>query len=212
MHSYHIQLIRNGVGDLHVCSTTVAGILITTPTEDSPNGHIALGLRGGANYPNTWHMIAGAAKYSAKLFEDNYYSIIDIFRSTELIEEIGIDPSLAIIKPCARLHDLGLAKPPGDINYFFTVETGVSKEELVSLWTKNSHEDKGEHQRIIFIPNDTESIVSFLKANYYGITENKRNRPDNERELLHPAALGLIAYTGISIELLEEIAANNSKH
>jgi len=216
-HSFHIQLLRSKnlsqdeASSLPIFghSVTVSGLLITTPSDDALQGKIALGVRGGSSFSNTIHMVAGAAKYSDSMLRENPPSLTDIFITTELKEESGFNAERSSVKTLARFVDAGLAPYPGDVNYCFLVETGLSKDELVRVWGENADADRDEHEKIVFINNDPESVREFLKSMFFGISENKMDRTRGQMELLYPASLALCAQVGISLHELGEIAENN---
>jgi hypothetical protein len=198
-HSYHVQLLRAGINPHNISPVSVSGLLVTPGTKKEPNGHLVLGLRGGSSFPNTYHLIAGAAK-----FEPNLTSLQEIFEQTELYEEVGLHEGTYAITPVARFVDSGLAKPPGDIHYFFEVKTSLLPHELEKTWNANNHPDKTEHNGLVFIPHTTEAIENFIRKNYKGISVNDRKRTPENAELLHPAALALIAYAGLDLKILKE--------
>ena len=209
-HSYHVQLRRKGIGTTDFSTISVSGLLMTEPTEEDPNGCVALGIRSGGRFPNTFNCIAGVAQFTDTLYE-NAYSIGDVFRETELFQETGLFFRPDQIHPCAYLSDMALMAPSTeDMYYFFTVITNLTKRQLDAAWMGNPHEDKNEHQGLIYIPNTPEDIRNFLRNAYFGITEHRNDRRDEERELLHPAALALAAYANVSIEELRELMLDTS--
>lgn len=185
-HSYETQLMRNGVR-ISIMNVSVGGIPITD------DGWIAVGLRGGASYPNTYHVTAGALGLTEKLVE-NRQKISDFFLEKELAPEFGVLPQdIKGIELGSRVEDLCLE---GAATYVFHVRLGMSFEELTKRHEQNKDEDKGEHTLLVGIRDSPAEIWSFIEKHYRGAVRNNPQRKDSEQYLLHPGALALVAYIG----------------
>ncbi len=195
-HSYETQLMRHGV-TLPIKNVSVAGLVLSAPNAESPNGKVMLGIRAGLSYPQTYHLFAGALQCLPELMGGRA-SIFDTFCNTEFQNELGM--TLADIAGAsfhARLYDTAIEN---GVYYLFKVQMGLSAEELTRRWEDNPHVDQGEHHRPIFVDAQREPILSFIREHYRGLVSDKPNRTASERCLLHPAALGLAALVGIDTE------------
>ncbi len=196
-HSLETQLTRAGF-DLSVKPSAVDGIILAKPDNESQKGYVTLGVRGGASYPNTYHLMATGALRASSRFKEGKENIYDLFRRDELLKELGdvADTKINRVIPFAKVKDYIINK--GGSTYLFIVETDLTKEEIRGVWEKNDSPDKKEFSEIFFIPANKNAINDFLNKNYRGIIENRYDRKDNERYLINPGAVDLCAFGGIS--------------
>jgi len=194
MHSFEIQLQRNGI-KVPVNGCSVDGIIITAPDSNSSNGYVAVGIRGGSSFPNTYHVVAAGGLKGTPELKRGEESIYDVFRRTELAAELGdfTDERIVQARPLARNVEHIINK--GGVTYLFKVRTNLSKEEIENFWV--TAKDKKEHTGIVFVPAHSDAVNDFIAQNYRGIVANKQDRPDSERYLLSPGALDLAAYAGM---------------
>lgn len=208
-HSYITQLKRKGLIESTMSTMSVSGLL-QTKVDDSGKSFIVLGVRAGLTLPNTFHLMPiGGAKFDER-FESGGFSFKDLLTETELLEEYGKINKETKITPLCRALDVALVKPPGDVNYCFSVKLDLTKEQVEKHWAKNTHEDAKEHSELVFIEDSRDSILGFIRDNYRGITKNDPNRSLENAELLHPAALALAAHAGISLEELKGVISRSS--
>ncbi len=177
-----------------------AGLIITAPTSEAPNGYIALGLRAGNVYPNTLHLIAGSLIFDPT---DSSESLQSLFYKSVLKRETQVNLNdIRETSLFARLIDRGLT--PGDILYAFRVILKLSKEDLQNTMGDNG--SSNQHTSFTFIRNDRDGILDALRKLYKGKTTNDRNRTIEQIEILHPAALALAAHCEIPVVELQKIA------
>ena len=194
-HSLETQLVRAGV-KLPIRSVSVGGIIETS------DGFIAIGLRGGASYSNTYHITAGALGMTSEI-KSGESSVYGFFNRSELLPEFGISPdkiSAATIH--ARIFDASIEHGP---IYVFLIKVSLTFDEVNALYGRNKDQDKGEHTRLVAIQANADAVMEFIRQNYRGMVANKDGREDNERYLLHPGALALLSYTQYSISELEKL-------
>lgn len=192
-HSYETQLIRSG-HQIPIKSVSVGGLIL------SSDGYLVIGLRGGDTWQNTYHINAGALQVTEGL-KTGKESIYDIFKKVELKPEFGIqDGDIKEATIHSRIMDYSIEQGP---MYIFLVKTNLSSEDLRERWNTNQDEDKKEHQEVVFIPANPRDVDEFIRKNYRGICENKIGRQDTERYLLHPGALSLASFSGMSLSKLK---------
>ncbi len=193
-HSYETQCIRNGF-KRSISSLSVAGIILSAPEGKSQERFIAIGIRGGKSYRNTYHINAGALGITPE-FARYEHSMYDVFKQLELVKEFGIQDR-DIDRACvhSRIMDYSIENGP---MYNFLVETNLTRNQIHEKWKTNFDPDKAEHQNILFIPANAGSIKNFVLHNYKGHCDSKMERTNDHRFLLHPGALALAAYSGMS--------------
>lgn len=207
-HSYITQLKRKGKIESPMATMSVSGLLQTKENDEGVS-HIVLGVRGGLSFPNTYHLIPiGGAKFDKNILSGPE-PFENLLRTTELVEEFGAISRSTSITPLCRALDLALIRSPGDVNYCYSVKLDLTKGQVEKHWRDNNHEDAKEHGELLFIENDKDAILKFIKDNYRGITKNEVSRPRDEAELLHPAMLVLIAHAGISLAEIKALLLNN---
>lgn len=185
-HSLETQLVRSGVAR-DICSVSVAGLIM------SADGMAVIGLRGGATYPNTYHVNAGALGITEGV-RNGSTGVYDFYREKELGKELGLtDGDISGAFMHARLYDTSIEN---GTMYVFLVRTGLTFRELESRYESNIDEDKGEHTRLVGVDASDTGIMGFIAAKYRGIVANKDGRGGNERFLLHPGAMALLSLTG----------------
>jgi len=186
-HSYETQLMREDVQIGGVQNVSVAGIAITT------DGWIAIGLRKGASYSNTYHINAGALGLTEGIM-DGSQSIYQFFLEKEQRAEFGTRmESIEKVELGSRVVDRVLDK---GTMYVFNVGVNVTFDELQKQYEGNMDEDKGEHTRLVAIRDSPEAIWKFVEQHYRGDVQSRDDRKDSERFLLHPGALALVAHIG----------------
>ncbi|MEW6036362.1 MAG: hypothetical protein AB1529_07145 [Candidatus Micrarchaeota archaeon] len=191
-HSIETQLVRSGV-DVGISSISIGGIVETS------DAFLAIGLRGGAAYPDTFHINAGALGLTAGIMSGEE-TIFGFYRSKELTAEFGLmEHDIRSVSLQARIMDRAIEDGP---MYVFHVQTGLTFEGLVGRYEANKDEDKGEHTRLVPLRRD--EIVEFIRMTYRGLVANKDKRREGERRLLHPGALALLSCTGHPLSVLED--------
>ncbi|MEK6979607.1 MAG: hypothetical protein AABW86_05265 [Candidatus Micrarchaeota archaeon] len=194
-HSYETQLVRSGI-QIGITSVSVGGIVRTV------DGFIVVGIRGGSSYPNTFHINAGALGLTRGII-DGSSSIYDFYLAKELEAELGIQQNEIYAATIhARIFDRIIENGP---MYIFYIRTRLSLQELQERHRREVGEDSGEHTRFIGLRNNKMVVWSFLAENYRGNVENRQERPDSERRLLHPGALALLSTTTFPILVLENL-------
>jgi len=192
-HSLETQLVRKGI-ELPITSVSVGGLIETS------DGFVVIGLRGGAAYPNTYHVNAGALRLTESL-KSGDSSIYDFYKKGELDAEFGLSESeIKKVSLLSRIFDYAIDKGP---MYVFLIKTELGFSDVESMYESNLDIDKGEHTRLIPIPCD--SLMGFIKEHYRGFLGNKEGRKDDERYLLHPGALALLSYAGYPLSELENL-------
>jgi len=195
-HSLETQLHRAGV-KMGILSVSVAGVIETA------DDYVVIGLRGGVNFPNTYHVNAGALGVTPDLIS-GAGSIYDFYKSQELKSEFGLDaPHICGAYLLSRIFDL--ASGGEGPHYVFHIATTLSLSELNVAYAVNQDEDKGEHTRLVGIKKDDASIMAFISSHYRGRVANRENRPNEARLLLPPGALALLSYTSLPLEVLEPL-------
>lgn len=197
-HSYETQIMRAGI-ERAVQNVSVAGVVLTAPDPITHQRKLALGLRGGKSYSNTFHCLAGALHMTEELRAGSS-SIFSVFVETELGPEMGLvrdDISKATL--CLRIYDRQIDQGP---SYVFLLETNLREDEISARWAANPNPDKAEHQELLFLPFNTKEVRAFISKYYRGAVTN-RPRGDNERYLLHPGALILAGLSGMAPEELQ---------
>jgi len=193
LHSLETQLARSGL-ELPIRSVSVAGIIETT------DGFLAIGLRGGVSFPNTYHVTAGSLGLTPGI-QDGTQSIYDFFKQKELLLEFGVPQenisSSRVISRVVNLH------PEVCPMYVFLINVGMPFVQLQGLYERNKDEDKGEHTRLVAIPK--RDVMAFIEQHYRGVAANKYDRTDSERVLLHHGALALLSYTDYPISELQKL-------
>ncbi|MDO8553565.1 MAG: hypothetical protein Q7S22_02055 [Candidatus Micrarchaeota archaeon] len=192
-HALETQLVRQGI-DVSIQSVSVSGIVETS------DGLVAIGLRGGAAYPNTYHVNAGALGLLPEIISGDI-SIYDFYKRNELLAEFGVkneDISSAVI--LSRIADFSIENGP---MYNFLVRVNLTFEQLQAKYEGNKDQDKGEHTRLVSISKG--KVMAFIEQHYKGVAANKYDRMDSERVLLHPGALALLSYTGEPLSKLERL-------
>ena len=188
-HSYETQLMRKGM-KIDVKNVSVGSIVI------SNDGWIAIGLRGGVSYSNTYHINAGALGLSQGIMSGQE-TIYDYFLRNELGREFGIGKGdIALAEVGSRVVDSVTDK---GTMYVFHVRTNLSFEEICARHENNKDPDKEEHTRLVRIEDNPEAVWDFVKENYRGSVGSRDGRRDSERFLLHPGALALAAYAKRSV-------------
>ena len=183
-HSYETQLMRAGV-EIDVRNISVGGIVIAN------DGWIAIGLRGGVSYSNTYHINAGALGLSPGIMNGTE-TICDFFLREELAKEFGIvQKDVSGVEAGSRVEDSVTDK---GTMYVFHVRAKLSFDEIRARHERNADQDKGEHTRLVKIQDSPEAVWDFVRENYRGSVKNRDGRRDSERFLLHPGALALAAY------------------
>ncbi len=185
-HSLETQLMRQGV-ERPVKNVSVGSLVLS-------DGKLILGLRGGASYPNTYHISAGALR-AEDSFKTGESSVYDMFVKHELTPELGLTPSDSDISLFSRIDDKVLDKGP---MYVFLVKPNLTYKQFFEKWVSNLSPDKKEHNHLIPINADSESVNTFIRTFYRGQVENSQSRSDNEKYLLHPGALALASFSGMS--------------
>ncbi|MBI2043882.1 hypothetical protein HYT24_00780 [Candidatus Pacearchaeota archaeon] len=193
-HSYEMHANREGfVVPARPVSTD--GIILTAPDSESDTGYVVLGLRGGGSYVNGIHTVAAGGLSVSKELKEGKETIQQAFERRELVPELGDRVNnVKSIRAIGRVEDWLLGM--GSCTYVFQVDTGLSGEEITASWV--TAKDAKEHSQLIFIKNNPRSIEEFVADNYKGMVENRTNRTPEERVLLHPGALGLALYSGMS--------------
>lgn len=192
-HSLETQLVRKGI-ELPIKSISVGGLIETN------DGFVVIGLRGGATYSNTYHINAGALRLTESL-KSGDSSIYDFYKKGELEAEFGLSESgIKEVNLLSRIFDFAIDNGP---MYVFIVKTELDFSQIEKLYEANIDIDKGEHTKLVSIPCD--SVMDFIKEHYRGLVENKDNRKDDERYLLHPGALALLSYTKYPLSELENL-------
>lgn len=195
-HSFETQLVRRGV-EMSVRSVSVEGIIETS------DGFIVIGLRGGATFPNTYHLItAGALNLSAGIIGGTS-TIYRTYSESELPEELGVTVAdVASATILSRIMDYAVEMGPA---YVFHVKMRLTLEELQKKFEANSAVDKAEHQCLVSMPANENGIMGFLQDHYKGLVANRQDRPDSERVLHHSGALALLSFTGLPVSELERM-------
>lgn len=191
-HSYETQLMREGFKRPAVRNVTVGGILLTAP-EDGRR-YIAVGVRGGSNHPGLYHITAGACNVTEP-FKTGMISVYDVFEKWDLKKEFGMgkdDVESATVQGRIydHVHDMGPF-------YIFLVRTRHSRAQLYAKWASNKDPDKAEHGGVVFPEATPEAVNDFISAHYRGFLVN-RVRGDHERYLMHPGALVLASFSGMT--------------
>ncbi|MBN2368049.1 hypothetical protein JXC34_03445, partial [Candidatus Woesearchaeota archaeon] len=200
-HSLETQLMRQGVSR-PVKNVSVGGIILTSPEKNAPKGYLVLGVRGGAAFPNTYHINAGALK-ATDGFKKGLSSVYDVFRTEELEREFGLSSDeLDYVHVHSRIYDPVIDKGP---MYVFCVQTNLIKDELYERWQNNLDPDKSEHDSPHFILAGKKSVADFVRQTYKGVVRNKQDRVDSERYLLSPGAFTLAAYAGKTTLFLKRL-------
>ena len=205
-HSYETQIVRRGAIrpglNLQVC-----GVVCTAPDEQFETGALIVGLRGGNNYPNTYHLPAGSLGYSDELKRGE--SIYQAYLKTELLPELGLtEQDVTSNRLLCRFLDQLVDKGVG---YTFAVTSNRTAAQVLERWSANPHEDKKEHTDLHFIPATRKGIMDFFSTFYSGAVQNDRGRPYEQRRLLHCGALPLAAWGGISTGELAEVAGRKGE-
>jgi len=191
-HSLETQLMREGV-EIPVQNVSVGSLVLI---ENS----LFLGLRGGASYPNTYHINAGALK-AEDSFKTGKSSVYDMFVKHELTPEFGLtQQDLQSTTLLSRIDDKVIDKGP---MYVFLVKPNLTEQQVYEKWSSNLDQDKAEHNQLVSIEANPDSVNTFIRATYKGQVEN-RSRSNNERLLLHPGALALASFSGMSPAELRE--------
>ena len=194
-HSFETQLLRAGI-PAKTKPVSTDGIIVTAPEDHAPKGYVIVGLRGGASFRNTYHLVAAGALDAPDRFKNGLVSVYDMFKEKEITPELGIGaPEITSAIVHARLTEHVISK--GGITYLFVVQTNLRKDELVDRWRNNRSPDKAEHLQLVPIHNGELGVQEFVHQHYRGVVENRQARTDDEQFLLHPGALGLAAYTGM---------------
>ncbi|MFH1393271.1 MAG: hypothetical protein ABIH29_00130 [Candidatus Micrarchaeota archaeon] len=194
-HSLETQLARNGV-ELPISSVSVGGIVITSDNK------MAIGLRAGASYQNTYHITAGALGLTDAIITGKQ-SIYQFFRQEELEREFGIfEADVSRTFFLSRIFDPTIDKGP---IYIFLIRTNIDSEDVRKRYEGNRDVDKGEHSRVVFIPANEGSVLEFVSEHYKGLARNLEDRSDDERILLHPGALALLSYTNRGVDFLKPL-------
>jgi hypothetical protein len=203
-HSLETQLMRGGI-ERPVKNVSVGSMILTT--EDNGNDFLVLGLRGGASYPNTFHINAGALRVDDE-FKQGFTSVYEVFKEHELKKEFGLtEDDLISATLHSRTFDRVIDQGP---MYNFLLQTNLDREELFSRWTENLDSDKDEHNSLRFVQASPWAVNQFIQNTYKGVVENKQDRAYIEKQLLHPGALALASFSGMSIDELKGLYQEGS--
>jgi len=204
MHSFQTQLSRQGIGN-PIKSIGIDGLVFAAPDSESENGYITLGVRGGASYPNTYHVVAAGTLSITDKIKTGEQSIQNLWEESELRPELGnlLEKRILSVRPSARIIDHLLNN--GNSTYVFSAQTDLTRDEITQLWVENKSPDQKEHNSLFFIPATPEDVNKFILANYYGKVENRNWRKDADRVLLPNAALDLASFSGMNPKELETL-------
>lgn len=188
-HSFEVQMMRAGL-TTPVRPASTDGLIVTS--DGAP--YAVIGVRGGHSYRNTYHLVAAGALDAPEGFKRGELSVYDVFREREITPELGIG-SAEIKSAQLRSRNIEHLLSNGGVTYLFDVITNLTKDELAERWRNNRSPDKAEHLALVPLYDfPFQDIHEFIERNYRGAVANKQDRHDNERYLLHPAALDLAAH------------------
>ncbi len=198
-HSIETQFMRNGIIIPGIANVSVGGIIQTS------DGYFVIGLRGGTNYPNTYHVNAGALRLTDGL-KAGSESIFDVYKRWELLAEIGLFEEVLSAELLSRQ-----VYPEADYDtmYAFLLKTRLTFEEVESRYCANNDEDKGEHTKLVAIKATPEEVMRFIRSHFRGRVANRIERKDDERYLLYQGAVALLALTNESIEALKSLCSSS---
>lgn len=201
MSPLELQIVKRGLA-LPVQATSTLGILITQPDAASKDGYVTLGVRTGSGHPNTYHVVPAGYLQASHEFMKGEETIYDGFVKDELTPESGLTKNdIEETQPLAIVHDHLISN--GGPEYTFYLRSKLTKEQVRERWFASKREDRSEHADFVFVPATPEAVQEFLSRAYVGAVENRANRTENERYILHPAALALAAYAGMSLSELK---------
>jgi len=201
-HSYQTQLLRSGAPAPGIAGVSVAGIVMPS------DGSIAIGLRSGLSYANTFHLCAGALKATAGL-KDGAESVYDIFAGHELLPEFGISQS--DVADASLLSKTVAYGGDRDTSFVFLVRLKLGAEETIARFSQNTHEAKGEHSTVVLVPGSASGIGGFVKSFYRGAAEDNPDRKFAERALLPQCAGPLVDYAGLPFRMLEKLVLKKNQ-
>jgi len=202
MHSFEVLLTRAGY-DFPIKGSSIDGLVFTAPDEESDQGHVVLGIRGGnTSYSNTYHVTAAGTLRVTEGLKTGNETIQDVWLRDEFRPELGELKNQRIleVRPYSRVIDHLLNR--GNATYVFSAKLDLTKKEFEKLWSKNDDPDKGEHSSLVFIPANSGAVNGFIRDNFKGKVENKKHRGDEERVLLPSGAFDLASFSGMSPEEL----------
>jgi hypothetical protein len=202
-HSVETQLVRRGI-DRGIKPIVITGIVRTLPDGDSPTGYIVCGIRGGSHFRNVIMLPGGALKDTDELSAGE--SLVRWFIDTELKEELGLEQKHIVRQKLHSRHDDHLLDGIAAV-YTFDCQTNLTHEQIRALWAANRHPDKQEHQDLLMVRADTDSLRNFVASTYRGNLLNNPLRPDSDRFLSHHGALPLALEAGISLAELRSLCA-----
>ncbi len=198
LHTYETQLAKAGV-PMPVKGVSTNGLLFTRREEGAPQGYLVLGVRAkqGLSFPNTIHIVPAGYLQATPAFQAGTSTLYENFKRDELRPETGVmDEDIAHARPFARVRDFIISN--GGPEYVFMVQTNLTQENIIDRWKHSRTSDKEEHSELLFVDAQPTAVREFLAKHYRGAVENKRGRTDDERFILHPAALALAAHARIA--------------
>lgn len=209
-HSYETQLMRAGI-ERSIRDVGIDGVVLAAPDEESPEGYVVVGIRGGESYPNCRHLVGTGKLKASKEFMSGKESIWDIYFRQELGPELweGIGKDITSATVFARTHDHMINR--GNPTYLFLIKLALTREEVRKKWRENKDPDKAEHKEIEFIPANPQAIRGYLAKYYRGKVENRKNRKEEEEYILGPGAMDLAAFAGMKPSKLGEFHKENEK-
>ncbi|MCB0336613.1 MAG: hypothetical protein KDD62_09910 [Bdellovibrionales bacterium] len=190
-HSYQTLACRNGLL-LPMQSCSVSALI------KSNDGYAILGLRGGHNYPNTYHVVAGGLSRDVHL-EQGHKVIEQVLLETQLLDESGItEAMISNLSFRGRYVDPfdGSLQFPGVV-YHWDISTHLSKAELIRQAGSIHNADSFEHQRFVAIEDSPEGALEFIQNNFKGVVKNDVSRRRDSAVLLPQGLSSLMLSYGI---------------
>jgi len=194
-HTYQSQMMRQGLDIPGICSVSVAGFVHTS------DDRLVIGLRGGANFPNTYYFSAGALAM-APLVQSGGMQIYRFFLNEELRKEYGM--MREDVSKAELLCKVVLEGADRDTSYVFVTYTPLPLSQVLQRYASNNDPDKKEHNGLEGIRPD--EVTSFVREFYKGTAINDQKRTFEQRVLLPQGAGPLLLYSGADLSLMDELA------